>query len=54
MMIPRRVAGPHAIGCTLQHDRTGSQKHFQLLGGCGFVNDFPVERMMRAARITQI
>ena len=26
----------------------------QLLGGYGFVNDFPVERMMRDAKITQI
>jgi len=26
----------------------------QLLGGYGYVNDYPVERMMRAAKITQI
>src|SRR6202012_1712447 len=26
----------------------------QLLGGYGYVNDFPVERMMRDAKITQI
>jgi len=26
----------------------------QLLGGYGFVNDYPVERMMRDAKITQI
>jgi butyryl-CoA dehydrogenase/acyl-CoA dehydrogenase len=26
----------------------------QLLGGCGFTEDFPVERMMRDAKITQI
>ncbi|MGH3250781.1 MAG: acyl-CoA dehydrogenase family protein, partial [Trebonia sp.] len=26
----------------------------QLLGGYGYVNDYPVERMMRDAKITQI
>ena len=26
----------------------------RLLGGCGYVNDYPVERMMRDAKITQI
>ena len=26
----------------------------QLLGGCGYTEDFPVERMMRDAKITQI
>ena len=26
----------------------------QLLGGAGYVRDFPVERMMRDAKITQI
>ena len=26
----------------------------QLLGGCGYVKDYPVERMMRDAKITQI
>ena len=26
----------------------------QLLGGYGYVNDFPVERMMRDAKITQL
>ena len=26
----------------------------QLLGGSGYVTDFPVERMMRDAKITQI
>jgi alkylation response protein AidB-like acyl-CoA dehydrogenase len=26
----------------------------QLLGGYGYTNDFPVERMMRDAKITQI
>jgi alkylation response protein AidB-like acyl-CoA dehydrogenase len=26
----------------------------QLLGGCGYTRDFPVERMMRDAKITQI
>jgi alkylation response protein AidB-like acyl-CoA dehydrogenase len=26
----------------------------QLLGGCGYVKDFPVERMMRDAKVTQI
>ena len=26
----------------------------QLLGGAGYVKDFPVERMMRDAKITQI
>lgn len=26
----------------------------QLLGGYGYVRDFPVERMMRDAKITQI
>jgi alkylation response protein AidB-like acyl-CoA dehydrogenase len=26
----------------------------QLLGGHGYVNDYPVERMMRDAKITQI
>jgi alkylation response protein AidB-like acyl-CoA dehydrogenase len=26
----------------------------QVLGGYGYVNDYPVERMMRDAKITQI
>ena len=26
----------------------------QILGGYGYVNDFPVERMMRDAKLTQI
>ena len=26
----------------------------QLLGGAGYTNDYPVERMMRDAKITQI
>jgi alkylation response protein AidB-like acyl-CoA dehydrogenase len=26
----------------------------QLLGGAGYVKDFPVERMMRDAKVTQI
>jgi alkylation response protein AidB-like acyl-CoA dehydrogenase len=26
----------------------------QILGGCGYINAFPVERMMRDAKITQI
>jgi alkylation response protein AidB-like acyl-CoA dehydrogenase len=26
----------------------------QLLGGCGYTKDYPVERMMRDAKITQI
>ena len=26
----------------------------QALGGCGYVNDYPVERMLRDAKITQI
>ena len=26
----------------------------QLLGGAGYVQDFPVERMMRDAKVTQI
>ena len=32
----------------------GTTDAVQLLGGCGHVSDYPVERMMRDAKITQI
>ena len=38
----------------LEHGGTGTGTPMQVLGGCGYVKEYPVERMMRDAKITQI
>ena len=38
----------------LSEEHEALREAVQLLGGYGYVNDYPVERMMRDAKITQI
>ena len=40
------IAGDNAMKVTIEA--------IQVLGGYGYVNEYPVERMMRDAKITQI
>ncbi len=58
----RAERGESALGCSASASRCGASAVLmdvttdavQLFGGAGFTRDFPVERMMRDAKITQI
>ena len=55
-MAPARRQALHAAAADLV-DAAGAWRHkvaAQLLGGYGYTRDYPVERMMRDAKITQI
>ena len=47
---PKKIVGTFATDVAMQVTTDA----VQVLGGYGYVNDYPVERMMRDAKLTQI